>query len=129
MPHGYCPLLWSIPLSAASPRRIPTMCTRSCPVAPVALLCALCAAPPAPAQPMFRPLDVLPGGIASRAAGLSADGTVAVGSSDDVAGPRAVRWIWAGAAGPTLIPVLPGGDGQSVAAACSRDGTTIVGQS
>jgi probable HAF family extracellular repeat protein len=70
-------------------------------------------------------LGVLPGGSASAAWGVSADGSVIVGFSDSGSGTRAFRWTSAGMAS---LGTLPGGN-YSYARDVSADGSVVVGVS
>jgi len=70
----------------------------------------------------FTGLGFLPGGISSSAAGVSADGSVVVGSSDN----QAFRWTQSD--GLVGLGFLPGGNSSS-AAGVSADGSVVVGES
>ncbi len=70
----------------------------------------------------FTGLGFLPGGISSSAAGVSADGSVVVGSSDN----QAFRWSQSD--GLVGLGFLPGGNSSS-AAGVSADGSVVVGAS
>ena len=72
----------------------------------------------------FRPLDDLPGGAEYGFAwGVSADGRVIVGESEDATGRRAVSWAPDG-----TVTALPGCPGEGIAVAASWDGGVIVGE-
>lgn len=73
-------------------------------------------------------LGDLPGGIIDAYAyGVSADGSVVVGSATSAAGGRATRWTQA--TGHVDLGKLPGGQSFSTALDVSDDGTVVVGQS
>jgi probable HAF family extracellular repeat protein len=72
----------------------------------------------------FQGLGFLPGDNFSSAAGVSADGSVVVGSSSDNLSSRAFRWTAAG--GMVDLGTLPGAAGGQ-ANDCSADGSVIVG--
>jgi len=85
------------------------------------------AATPAWAQLQFIPLGDLPGGVTnSLAHGVSADGTVVVGTAANVAGTVAFSWTEGG--GLVALPALAGGT-NSAAYAASANGSLIVGGS
>lgn len=71
-------------------------------------------------------LGVLPGGSFSDGFGVSAEGSVVVGTSDSAGGFRAFRWT--AAEGMTSLGVLPGHE-SSEGRGISADGSTIVGVS
>jgi probable HAF family extracellular repeat protein len=75
----------------------------------------------------MMPLGVLPGGSFSQANGVSADGSVVVGTSDSANGYQA--FIWDAADGMRSLQDLLGVGGWKLtsATAVSADGTTIVG--
>ena len=74
----------------------------------------------------MQDLGYLPGGaIQSVALGVSADGSVIVGSSESASGYQAFRWTAAG--GMQGLGDLPGGWFQSEANGASGDGSVIVG--
>jgi probable HAF family extracellular repeat protein len=80
------------------------------------------------AAPSFQGLGDLPGGgVTSGASGVSADGSVVVGSSASASGTEAFRWTQAG--GMVGLGDLPGGDFNSSALGVSADGSVIVGGS
>ncbi len=84
-------------------------------------------AAPTVAQLQFFPLGDLPGGVTNSSAfGVSADGTVVVGSASTAAGTVAFSWTEAG--GLIALPVLAGGT-SAVAYATSADGSVVVGGS
>jgi len=71
-------------------------------------------------------LGFLPGGNASSANGVNADGKVVVGSSNDASGlSQAFRWT--AASGMVGLDFLPGGGGSS-ARGVNADGTVVVGE-
>jgi probable HAF family extracellular repeat protein len=73
----------------------------------------------------FTPLGDLPGGITSSAAyGVSADGSVVVGSSASATGVTAFAWTQGG--GMAALPMLAGGTG-ATAFAVSANGAVAVG--
>lgn len=73
----------------------------------------------------FEPLGFLPGGAASVARGVSADGRVVVGEAQDGnADTLAFRWV---AGTMTAIGHLGGSVAYSAAYAASRDGSVVVG--
>ena len=79
----------------------------------------------AEAQVSFIPLGDLPGGMTNSAAyGVSADGSVVVGSSVSSNGVVAFRWTQGG--GMVALPLLPFGT-SAVAYAASANGSIIVG--
>src|SRR5688572_24003293 len=83
---------------------------------------------PAPNAATFSGLGDLAGGaFMSRAIGISADGSVVVGSSASTAGDQAFRWTSGG--GMVGLGDLPGGAFASTAHDVSADGTVIVGSS
>lgn len=71
-------------------------------------------------------LGTLPGGINSQANGVSRDGRVIVGSSDDGSRVHAMRWTESG--GMQSLGIVPGAAG-SEARGASADGSVIVGVS
>jgi probable HAF family extracellular repeat protein len=79
----------------------------------------------AEARPVFQGLGFLPGGTASEAAGISADGTVVVGTN---LSPSIRAFLWTAATGMVDLGVLPG-QTESYAAAVSADGQVVVGWS
>jgi probable HAF family extracellular repeat protein len=71
-------------------------------------------------------LGDLPGGVfSSSASGVSADGSVVVGTSVSAAGNQAFRWI--AASGMVGLGDLPGGAVRSAAYAVSADGEVVAG--
>jgi probable HAF family extracellular repeat protein len=73
-------------------------------------------------------LGDLPGGAGiSRANGISADGSVIVGTGTSASGTEAFRWT--AATGMVGLGDLPGSSFRSDATAISADGTVIVGNS
>lgn len=74
--------------------------------------------------PTFIGLGKLPGGNASGAAGISANGTYVVGYSTTPQGDRAIRW--SKTTGMQSLGVLPGGV-SSRAVAVSADGSKVAG--
>lgn len=82
---------------------------------------------PAQAAITFTPLGDLPGGITNSAAyGVSADGSVVVGSSVSATGVTAFAWTQGG--GMAALPMLAGGTG-ATAYAVSANGEVAVGVS
>jgi probable HAF family extracellular repeat protein len=77
------------------------------------------------AQPAIISLGVLPGGAASYANALSADGLVVTGSGTSSVGPRGFRWT--SPTGMVSLGLLPSGGSSSVGAAVSADGSVIAG--
>jgi probable HAF family extracellular repeat protein len=76
----------------------------------------------------LTPLGDLPGGGSySWASGISADGSVVVGSSDSASGREAFRWTRGG--GMVGLGDLPGGLFGSTASGVSADGSVVVGSS
>jgi probable HAF family extracellular repeat protein len=74
----------------------------------------------------LEPLGTLPGGSkSSDAFGISADGSVVVGTSDSPQGDQAYRWTQS--TGMVGIGDLPGGEFSSGPAAVSANGNVIVG--
>jgi probable HAF family extracellular repeat protein len=71
-------------------------------------------------------LGVLPGDLSSVAHGVSADGSVIVGSSGLGIATRAFRWTQQ--TGMIGLGTLPNGSRNSIAGAVSADGSIIVGQ-
>jgi uncharacterized membrane protein len=71
-------------------------------------------------------LNNLPGGNLGVGLGMSADGSVIVGSSGTAANQRAFRWTSAN--GLQQLPELPGQD-ESAATVVSIDGSTVAGRS
>lgn len=72
-------------------------------------------------------LGQLPGGVSgSTGLGVSADGSVVVGSSDSPDGPQAFRWTSGG--GMSGLGDLAGGTFSSVANDVSADGLVVVGR-
>jgi probable HAF family extracellular repeat protein len=69
-------------------------------------------------------LGYLPGGTNSSAAGVSADGSVVVGTSGSASGTQAFRWT--AGSGMVGLGYLPGGNFSS-ATAVSGDGSVVVG--
>jgi probable HAF family extracellular repeat protein len=69
-------------------------------------------------------LGILPGHTRCEVRGISADGSVVVGGSDNYDSGAAFRW--SAATGMTSLGVLPGGV-SSLARAISGDGSTVVG--
>ena len=65
------------------------------------------------------------GGVSSVALGVSANGSVIVGTSDSASGDQAFRWTAAG--GMQGLGDLPGGGNLSEASGVSADGAAIVG--
>jgi probable HAF family extracellular repeat protein len=86
--------------------------------------------PAAPARADFIPLGFLPGGgMPSDATGVSADGSVVVGSSKYAAGTNSFHaFRWTAAGGMVGLGFLPGG-GLSLARGVSADGSVVVGDS
>lgn len=82
---------------------------------------------PSQAQVMFMGLGDLPGGgVESKAFGLSADGTLVVGSSESGNGTEAFQWT--SGSGMAGLGDLPFGGFSSIARAVTPDGSTIVGE-
>lgn len=75
--------------------------------------------------PGFHRLGFLPGGDASGATGISADGAVVVGTGGSKNGPRA--FLWTKDQQMTGLGDLAFGKSESAARAVSADGTTVVG--
>ncbi|NCR18895.1 MAG: PEP-CTERM sorting domain-containing protein [Microcystis aeruginosa LL13-03] len=74
----------------------------------------------------FQGLGYLPGGSASSyASGVSADGSVVVGSSQSANGQEAFRWTQA--TGMVGLGDLPGGQFRSEVSEVSGDGSVVVG--
>jgi probable HAF family extracellular repeat protein len=73
----------------------------------------------------FTPLGFLNGVNNSHASGVSADGSVVVGSSYSARGPQAFRWTGGVITGLGALP----GDAASAANGVSADGTVVVGTS
>ena len=84
---------------------------------------------PAFAEAVFMGLGFLPGGMASEARGISANGAVVVGRSESgsALGSEAFRWTSGG--GMVGLGDLPGGSFNSDALATSADGSVVVGGS
>ena len=83
--------------------------------------CARCAA--------FRGVGILPGYTSSIAQGISGDGRVVIGySEDDTGRTMAFRLEWENAGEAVALGVLPGGT-SSLARATSYDGYAVVGDS
>ncbi len=75
----------------------------------------------------FMGLGVLPGGLAASApTGISADGSVVVGTSHSNTGREAFRWTADG--GMVGLGELPGPEFQTMATGVSADGSVIVGE-
>src|SRR5262249_2344802 len=74
----------------------------------------------------FHGIGLLPGGTATSINGISADGSVVVGSADTSNGARAFRWT--ADQGIMTLGVLPGST-SSGAVSVSRDGSIVVGTS
>jgi probable HAF family extracellular repeat protein len=90
-------------------------------------LTLMCAGGPVFAQsPSITNLGVLPGGAASYANGVSADGLAVAGTSGSADGDRAFRWTAAG--GMQNLGTLPGAL-HSLGFAISGDGSAVVGRS
>ena len=80
----------------------------------------------ASAAPMFQGLGDLTGGaFSSIANGVSANGSVVVGSSNSSTGSEAFRWTASG--GMVDLGEFPSGNLSSVANGVSTDGSTVVG--
>jgi probable HAF family extracellular repeat protein len=93
----------------------------------VVALCLAFAARAAHAQALFMGLGDLPGGsLSSIAYGVSADGSVVVGSGQSASGMEAFRWTEAG--GMVGLGDLPGDGFYSDARAVSADGSVVVGR-
>src|SRR5262245_23843786 len=76
-------------------------------------------------QPYFRPLGDLPEGrFSSRASGISADGSVIVGTATSAHGTEAFRWT--AESGMLGLGDLPGGEFMSEATGVSADGSVVV---
>lgn len=91
-----------------------------------AALAALFLPPAAGAQaPAFQGLGTLPGGVASQAEGVSADGTGVVGFSDG-GGGGTEAFHWTAGGGMQGLGFLPGGIVSS-ASGVSADGAVVVG--
>jgi uncharacterized membrane protein len=78
----------------------------------------------------FQGLGDIPGGaFGSRAVAVSADGSIVVGSGNQLVAPAPVveAFRWTAEGGMQGLGDLPGGDFQSVAADVSADGSIIVG--
>ena len=92
-------------------------------IAAVALAAIAGAVPNADAAPVFQGLGLYPGGIYSRAFGISADGSTIVGQvSNSQRGHQAA--VWTADSGFTL---LPDNHYLSTAHSVSHDGTRIIG--
>src|SRR5690242_4819879 len=102
---------------------LPSVSRSSLPLAPAALAFLLAA--PVQAQSITG-LGFLPGGQASQAYGLSADGSTVVGFSASSNGDRAIRWTATG--GLQDLGALAGG-ATSYSWGASSDGSIIVGYS
>jgi uncharacterized membrane protein len=101
-----------------------------CPASPARFLLTISglflSASTAAAQPMFRPLGMLPGETRSAAAGISGDGRVVVGwtlAPTPATNGYAVRWDLAG----TMHLLVPQDGLSSAAGAASFDGSIILG--
>lgn len=76
----------------------------------------------------LEPLGVLSGGSGSRADGISADGSVIVGTSSTDIGPREA-FLYTSASGLQGLGAFSGGGFSSSALGISADGTVVVGNS
>jgi len=84
------------------------------------------ASPAAAKEAMFMGLGFLPGGMASQALGISADGSVVVGGAQSASGLEAA-FRWTSGGGMLGLGELPDGSVFSLAFGVSADGSVVVG--